>query len=835
METSWQQLVLATVANRACTEIVTHRRCLVYGPPGFGKTRVHDRLRQEHAAERLDTMDERFDPELLWQLIWTTPDGAECLVGASRPPLHSPETVLIGPDTLAIEPADLPPDAPLHVAGMLAKSGGWPDLIATALDGQSQNGPVSPATLRLREELVFRCIRDSPDALLDAFAVLSRFRRFTPEMLAALDPTLTIAGAQQAGLPIIEASDGWLTVLEPVRSALHGRFANLAPQAATALQGPMLVSLGPIAAVEAFVDAGSEDAAASLIATLDRRQLAGADTTRLIALLNVLVQSQPTIGRLSLMLGNAHGALAQFAEQRTHLDAARLAARSAGDEALRAEVDAEALLLDQTSLPLEDVVDRLAELQERSAGVATRTTSTRLKEIEALLLGRSPVLADVHDAANRLELIANQWEFAGERDRAGRTIRTLCAGCLTYLGEYAKAAVLLERALALGLGEPGQLQRTNRLYMFMSARLADNETFAERREAEMVLLSSVEPVAWLEAYRSWAEMIHASFNSSAERVRQTHMEAMSRLGQLRDAPTGAYLLTEAAMCAALVGDESLARESLVAVRAHISPHPLELFLAEVAVESTFGTPETLAEVIADNADLEVPAARAWRIDLARYVQATRLGLETTTNVESIMADAGRFGLGQLAQRLFEIHDVGLEAPATRVQLLGPLRVFVAGEEVALPPGKVTELLKLLAVRDRQLPVEVVVDHLWPDADLDRGRARLRNCINRLRNLLGPDTLVRSADSLSLSADVVIDLREFWAGVNDLSAHPSAALRVANLYHGNLLEADLYADWLHAEREATRHAMERALDTGLNVGVISDEQATTVRNCLDRLD
>jgi predicted ATPase/DNA-binding SARP family transcriptional activator len=75
----------------------------------------------------------------------------------------------------------------------------------------------------------------------------------------------------------------------------------------------------------------------------------------------------------------------------------------------------------------------------------------------------------------------------------------------------------------------------------------------------------------------------------------------------------------------------------------------------------------------------------------------------------------------------------------RVDVLGPLRLTVAGQAVEVPGPKRRALLALLALGDgRAVPVDHLVDALWPDSVPDSARASLQSHISRLRGHLRPE-------------------------------------------------------------------------------------------------
>lgn len=78
-------------------------------------------------------------------------------------------------------------------------------------------------------------------------------------------------------------------------------------------------------------------------------------------------------------------------------------------------------------------------------------------------------------------------------------------------------------------------------------------------------------------------------------------------------------------------------------------------------------------------------------------------------------------------------------PSVRVDLLGPLRLNIEDEVVDLPGPKRRALLALLAgAEDRTVPVDRLIDALWPDARRGfDGRQALHTNVARVRRHLGP--------------------------------------------------------------------------------------------------
>jgi DNA-binding SARP family transcriptional activator len=82
----------------------------------------------------------------------------------------------------------------------------------------------------------------------------------------------------------------------------------------------------------------------------------------------------------------------------------------------------------------------------------------------------------------------------------------------------------------------------------------------------------------------------------------------------------------------------------------------------------------------------------------------------------------------------------------RFELLGPLRVLADGGEVPLRAGRERVLLAMLLLHaDRAVPVDLLVEELWPGEQPRSARNQLQACVSRLRRRLAqaglPDDLV----------------------------------------------------------------------------------------------
>lgn len=136
----------------------------------------------------------------------------------------------------------------------------------------------------------------------------------------------------------------------------------------------------------------------------------------------------------------------------------------------------------------------------------------------------------------------------------------------------------------------------------------------------------------------------------------------------------------------------------------------------------------------------------------------------------------------------------------RIELLGRVRASCGDVELTRFGSRhIAALLARLALFPRRAHSrEELVDLLWPDADLDTGRNRLRQALATLRRLLEPpglgDVLVADRQQVHLNAAAFsCDVAEFEACV----ARRDAAGALA-LYAGELLPGH-YDEWILDER------------------------------------
>lgn len=168
----------------------------------------------------------------------------------------------------------------------------------------------------------------------------------------------------------------------------------------------------------------------------------------------------------------------------------------------------------------------------------------------------------------------------------------------------------------------------------------------------------------------------------------------------------------------------------------------------------------------------------------------------------------------------------LQAAHWRVELLGQVRAC-SGDRIITQFGsrRVAALLARLAVQPgRAYGREELIDLLWPDAELDVGRNRLRQALSTLRRLLEPPGApeVLRVDRVSASllpAHVTSDVALFDALCRQQAAPQALAVYLGEFMPGHVDE------WIEDERRRLAVAQERmaALQDARGVAVAPDKR------------
>ncbi|MGH3226889.1 MAG: AfsR/SARP family transcriptional regulator, partial [Streptosporangiaceae bacterium] len=166
------------------------------------------------------------------------------------------------------------------------------------------------------------------------------------------------------------------------------------------------------------------------------------------------------------------------------------------------------------------------------------------------------------------------------------------------------------------------------------------------------------------------------------------------------------------------------------------------------------------------------------------------------------------------------------AAVIRITLLGRFAVDRDGREIALRAfgGRLARrLLRLLALRRGTLVAkDQIAEALWPDDPPADARGNIEVLVSRIRRALGDRTLIRTGPGGYVLADgdqCWVDAEEFLSAVQagraSLAVCPADALasfRAAlDIWHGEPLPEDTYADWAQAGRRQLFMSYLEALD------------------------
>ena len=171
----------------------------------------------------------------------------------------------------------------------------------------------------------------------------------------------------------------------------------------------------------------------------------------------------------------------------------------------------------------------------------------------------------------------------------------------------------------------------------------------------------------------------------------------------------------------------------------------------------------------------------------------------------------------------------------RVRMLGGFEIHHPGREADLPDGITARAVKAVVLA-RKIPVETLIEELWPDAEPGLGRTRLRSLMARLRRGC-PPVIARQGPAMVVAEGVVVDVEEFEqlahrvqlaaaAGEPDVGALAEQAIA---LYRGDLLPTDLYLDFTVAPRERLKRRYLAVLDVAIDHACAQGSVESAVRH------
>ncbi len=715
------------------------------------------------------------------------------------------------------------PARPDEVERILAVTDGWPAAIvlAAASDLKAQTAVLtdadpSPGVMRL---LVDDLLDAAGSETRDLVAAIADLHLLSTDVVAAVGGAGALDRLLEAGLPIRFRADGWGELPDPVRELFPPRPL---PTDRAREVASLYARRGELAEAAALLHrSGDHDGVASLLARQRRETLERGG----LAFFDGILNDSPdaSLARHPAVLVE----LIRAAERQARLRRAWIerAGRvlDPGSPHARA-VEAERALDDARAGDL-DGAARIADVVLSTAGSDEVVTRGRAHLARGLCLLLRDTAGSTGDVAEELRLAIGLFNLAGERGWEAFCHQALGYGVHFTTGSYTLAAELLERALALRPAADAARADTLSCLAEVLTHLGRlDDTAVALREATAIgrRLGDARTVA----YAAWsAAELHCQ--------RRDHTAAVAALEEAEAHPEGWFdrlagidFLAHASEIRSILGDEAGARRDLARAeeRAAGTARTDAPLPARARLEATYGDP-AVALVQLDALDQSPLAYRSnrWLRLLLRAVATARLSdragaaalVQRARQAAADMGDPDRPARREpelLA--LADPADRSTAPAAVSVVLLGRFAVERDGTDASPPPGRPATLVKLLALQGT-VTVDEAIDVLWPEADLDTGRARLRNLLNRIRAASG-EIIGRREGALTLAAGITVDAHRFEEeAAAAVAAAPEARAGLArgalSRSTGELLPADRYADWATVPRERLRRRHLALLD------------------------
>ena len=745
----------------------------------------------------------------LADLLADRPAGVAVVIAGRAVPRLGLDVQPVGADELRLDATEvaelLGPDAgPATVAEVLAATGGWPAAVVTAVDRLRHDprwSPTAPGGARaLLGRLVDDAVADDP-----RIPIAARLPLLDDDVLTLLD-----AGDTRPLDLATPVTGRWRRVPEPVR----GWAAT-----AAALDGDLVRAVaahyaraGELAAALELLTREQPGELADLLLAAGWQSLAELPVDVLHAAVEAVRSAGPPARLAPALLAAAKATESSARELRAGwLDEA---GGLDADPATRRAVDAERARDRLRSADVDGGAEwAAAVLAETPASEpATRARALVTIGMRDAFHCRAETLAA---AAERFATAAELYREADETQLRAETLARLGYTALHLAGRPAEGVRAI--AAALSLLPVGDRNRAMRLteYADVADVLGDDDA-AGAALAEALEIGTRRDDAAVIGLAWWTESWRAARRGDRDRFRVAAAAVEQHGAGWLTGGQAAEFFGSCAEFLSLLGDLAGYQEYLARAQAIADEigYPEVVAIPRAIYEAEHGDPHDglrrLAEL--DGTAAVTPASAAQRA-LLSAIAHHRLGNAEAAAAQRARADdlARAMGVPDLHQRIHrpQLAALGvLDEPATapHLQLLGGFRLDAGATDRTPPEGYPAAVVKLLALRGG-LTTEAVIELLWPGADPSTARARLRNTLNRLKERSGA-VVTRTGDLLRLADGVRVDLAAFeQAAAAALAAPPvervGRARHALALYAGDLLPADLYQDWLGADRDRLR--------------------------------
>jgi DNA-binding SARP family transcriptional activator len=733
--------------------------------------------------------------------------------------LDRPDAVAFDPQELCFDDEELgavlalgtgKPVPAEEIAEVMAATGGWP--AAAILMARSRGRHRNEGSSVLRN-LVDGLMKATDDDTRDAVRRLAGVPLLSAEVTAVVGGDRALDRLLDAGLPIHFRPDGWGVVPDSVRALLPAE--------------PSLTYDEARHIADIYARADELEEGLALLHRIDDHEGVAAllavqhhEALQRVGLLFLDTVLAATPDAVLAQHSDALAGLVRAAENTPRLRTAWLA-RAADvvpeDTPARRAIDAERALTQGRMGDLTGAI-ALANSVLDAAAAAEVVTRGRALFARALCTVVADSVGSTATVADDLNTAGSLFRLAGERTWDPVTHRSLGYGCHFTAGAFDLAIEHLDRALALNPA-PNADRADTLTYvgevLTHVGRLDDAAVALREAEAIGRRLGDDKTIAyaaWSAAELACQRRDRAAADAAIDRAERHPDGWFDRLA-------GIDFLAHAADIRMILGDRDGARVMLERAegRAKGTERADQPKLARARFEAMYGDPAqalALVDALADNPT--VFRRDRWLRLLLRAVCLARLGQaqEAAALVHESRRAAEDIGDPDRPDRR-EPELLALALPSaiptttpasTIVVLLGRFAVERDGVDVSPAAGRPATLVKLVALRGH-LTADEAIDLLWPETDLATGRARLRNVLSRIRATCGP-LLDRDDDSIALADTVEVDAQRFEKEIEKVSSAPpperaGQARRALARYTGELLPADLFADWAAAPRERIR--------------------------------
>ena len=835
-----QRTPLVHADERRLAAILAHGAAVVIeAPAGFGKTRLLRQLAlRSSGAITVSTADELADlagcpasvpPQATVLVDVDDPEPAciaalanhpdvDMLVVAGRVVGRAIRDILSPYGCLEVTTADLTLSEtevaelldtgersldPASAEFVAAQTAGWPAIIdAMAAHGRTTRTSVldTPSVLRrglVHHPVVDRVLRETLGRLDgptgDALSRFGLLERFTLTAFDAVTELGTVRRLVDAGVPILEAPDGWL-FLPPVLRQHLGDDVDRAD--AERIAPHLAQSGGLMSAAHTLVSSGSFIAAERLILDATRAQLEDIEPRDLLGVLDAIEPADDRAG-LGLVRSRAHENLGELAEARRVIDEI-VSSTTPGTDAWT-----NARLEQIRSAAMAGDVDPADD--ELALELTTPLHHTRWREVVGLRAAQSSDPAEVERSIGLLETAASEWQALGDVARSANVLRVMSSIALIHLGRYPEAIDAIGRARRLS-GHRLYDRALSAVLLVHLAALAGRSDIVERELPAAQSLSASVRLPWLEFHIAAGMVYDRVYADRPDEAVEWARRAEYMIESDTDHPTTTVFHADLAFALAVGGRPDVGAPHLAKAIDRRTENETEVGIAEITFAARTGdldAARTSYEQL--RANPTVPLTRLWRVQLELAIASNDREL-----ADEATAAAQTLGLGDLAARLASPANHGIT-----VQVLGGLTITVGGTPIAAPTGKPGELLRLLVCRDGTVTLDQAIEELWDDGpSTEVGIRRLKNPINRLREVIGADAIIRSSAAIHLGPGVDTDLARFAAAASAATGQGGggdpavAAVNALNLYE------PLLPDEPHTELVANRSVDLVATASGL---------------------